>query len=76
MARLNQIHEMLMYAEFVVWIDEVDTGHIEHSEAEEILAVAYETWNATEAVKVLQESPSLYALYLKWYRARYMGVTA
>lgn len=62
----REIDELLDYAEFLVWVDEVDTGMVAHAAAEDLIGYYYAQTNATEAVKGLWHSSHLFSLYRKW----------
>lgn len=59
-----EIPELIQYAEFLVWVEAVDTGFIENAVADAVLEVTYREHNATEAVGLLWRSEALYQLFL------------
>lgn len=60
----SEVQSLWAYAEFLVWVDGVDTGFIENDEAEELLAQTYECYDASEAVRLLWRNDTLYTMFI------------
>lgn len=65
---MDQIADMLAYADFLVWASEVSRGWIEAEEAEELID-GYCLMYPETAEELISTSPALYAHYEEWCRA-------
>lgn len=64
----NQIETMLVYAEFLVWVSEVDAGFVYAPDTEETIDGYYRMFEGIEAERHVHTSPGIWAEYLEWRR--------
>lgn len=80
---INQVVEMLDYAEFLVWVEAVQTGFIDHDEAEEITHGYWVMnylgpgagYDRVRAEEMTSTSLKLYSLFLSWRTRIQFGTT-
>lgn len=68
-AEMNQIADMLAYADFLVWVSEVERGWVECPAAEELIDgyyLMYPVGSSVDGDRAVATSPALYAHYEDW----------
>ena len=68
----RQAEDVVTYAEYLVWVAEVDTGFVDCYDAEELIEgywMMYPVPNG-EATRAIATSPGIYGLFLEWRRRR------
>jgi hypothetical protein len=58
--------ELVDYATYLVWLEEVDTGLLEHPAAEALIGGYMDLLPATAAVAAMWRCPRLFGLYRTW----------
>ena len=73
---MNQIQDMWDFAEYLVWLSEVETGFVSHEEAEETMDGYWRMcycgpergYDHRTAERAVATSPGLYQMFLDWRR--------